>query len=259
MAKAKAGKVAVKQGKASGASEADLRRRLTDACKILAMEGQGDAVWGHVTVRQQPGAGTFLMKPAAMGIEEVKAADHLVVDIDGKVVRGSLKRHSEVFIHSEVMRARPDVGAVVHTHPIYSTAFSSLGVPLRPVTHEGNNFAPGDIPRFNETTDLIITPELGKAVARTLGDRNALFLVNHGIVTCGPTVEQAAVHALLLDIACRAQLLLPDATPRHWTSDAEALVKRDRIFAWANHAQRWPYLLRKLKRWERLGGYRFFL
>jgi len=258
VAKGKAGAVAVKQGKASGSSEADLRRRLTDACKILAMEGQGDAVWGHVTVRQ-PGAETFLMKPAELGIEEVEPPDHLVVGLDGKVARGRLKRHSEVFIHSEVMRARSDVGAVVHTHPIYATAFSSLGVPLRPVTHEGSNFAPGDVPRFNETTDLIVTPQLGKAVARTLGDRNALFLVNHGIVTCGVTVEHAVVHALLLDIAARAQLLLPNATPRHWTSDAEVVVKRDRIYSWANHAQRWPYLLRKLKRWERLGGYRFFL
>src|SRR5574341_234718 len=100
------------------------------------------------------------MKPAEMGIEEVKAADHLEVDLDGKVVRGRLKRHSEVFIHAEVMRARSDVGAVVHTHPIYSSAFASLGVPLRPVTHEGSNFAPGDVPRFNETTDLIVTPAI---------------------------------------------------------------------------------------------------
>ena len=252
-------KVVAKQGKASDVSEAELRKRLTDACKILAMEGQGDAVWGHVTVRTKPGADTFYMKPAQLGIEEVKAADHLLVDLDGKVLRGKMKRHSEVFIHAEVMRGRPDVGAVVHTHPIYATAFSSLAVPLRPVTHEGSNFAPGDVPRFTETTDLIVTPPLGKAVARTLGDRNALFLVNHGIVTCAPTVEQAVVHALLLDIASRAQLLLPNAMPRHWTPDSEVITKRDRIYSWSNHAQRWPYLLRKLKKWERLGGYRFFL
>lgn len=259
MAKKAAGKVAVKQGKASGLSEAELRRRLTDACKILAMEGQGDAVWGHVTVRARAGAATFLMKPAEMGIEEVKAADHLEVDLDGKVVRGRLKRHSEVFIHSEVMRVRPDVCAVVHTHPVHATVFGALGVPLRPVTHEGSNFAPGDVPRFTETTDLIVTSDRGKAVARSLADRNALILVNHGIVTCGATVEQAVVHALLLDIAARNQLLLPGGTPKYWTSDEEALVKRDRIYSWPNHAQRWPYLLRKLKVWERRGGYNFGL
>ncbi len=257
MAKGAAGKAAAKQGKASELSEAERRRRLTDACKILAMEGQGDAVWGHVTVRR-PGEDTFLMKPATLGIEEVKAADHLVVDLDGKVVRGRLPRHSEVFIHSEVMRARSDVCAVVHTHPIYATAFASLGVPLRPITHEGSNFAPGDVPRFSETTDLIVTPERGKAVARALGNRNALLLVSHGIVTCAPTVEHAVVQALLLDIAARAQLMVPGGIPKHWTPDEEAIVKRDRIYSWQNHAQRWPYLLRKLKKWERLGGYNFF-
>jgi L-fuculose-phosphate aldolase len=258
VAKGAARKAEAKQGKASGLSEAELRRRLTDACKILAMEGQGDAVWGHVTVRR-PGEDTFLMKPATLGIEEVKAADHIVVDLHGKVVRGKMPRHSEVFIHSEVMRARQDVCAVVHTHPTYATVFASLGVPLRPITHEGSNFAPGDVPRFTETTDLIVTPERGKAVARTLGDRNALFLVSHGIVTCGPTVEQAVVHALVLDIASRAQLMVPGGLPKHWTADEEAIVKHDRIFSWKTQAQRWPYLLRKLKRWERLGGYRFFL
>lgn len=258
VAKAKAGKGAATQGKGGGIGEAELRRRLTEACKILAMEGQGDAVWGHVTVRR-PGEDTFLMKPATIGIEEVKDADHLVVDLDGKVVRGKMPRHSEVFIHSEVMRARGDVCAVVHTHPIYATAFASLGVPLRPITHEGSNFAPGDVPRFSETTDLIVTPERGRAVARCLGDRNALFLVSHGIVTCGPTVEQAVVHALVLDAAARAQLLVPGGAPRHWTPDEEAVVKRDRIYSWQTQAQRWPYLLRKLRKWERLGGYRFFL
>ncbi len=254
---AAAGKATVRPGKTSRPSEAELRRRLTDACKILAMEGQGDAVWGHVTVRR-PGAETFLMKPAWLGIEEVKPTDHLEVDLDGQVVRGRLKRHSEVFIHSEVLRARPDVCAVVHTHPIHATVFGSLGVPLRPITHEGSNFAPGDVPRFSETTDLIVTPERGRAVARCLGERDALILVNHGIVTCGPTVEQAVVHALLLDIAARAQLMLPGGVPNHWTPDEEALVKKGRIYSWSNHAQRWPYLLRKLRKWERLGGYKFF-
>lgn len=248
----KPGTKGVVPGKASGLREAELRRRLTEACKILAMEGQGDAVWGHVTVRR-PGADTFWMKPAELGLEEVKPADHLVVDLDGHVVRGRLKRHSEVFIHAEILRARADVCAVVHTHPMHATVFAALGVPLRPVMHEGCNFAPGDVPRFTETSDLIVTPARGQAVARCLGERNALILVNHGIVTCGPTVEQAVVHALLLDLAARQQLLLPGGIPKHWTSDEEALVKRERIYAWANHAQRWPYLLRKLKRWERLG------
>jgi L-fuculose-phosphate aldolase len=214
------------------------------------MEGQGDAVWGHVTVRR-PGAETFWMKPAELGLEEVAPADHLEVDLDGHVVRGRRPRHAEVFIHTEVLRARPDACAVVHTHPIYATVFAALGVPLRPIMHEACNFVPPDVPRFAETTDLIVTPERGRAVARCLGERNAVILVNHGIVTVGATVEEAVVHALLLDKAARDQLLLPGGIAKVWTADEEALVKRERLYAWRSQAQRWPYLIRKLRRWER--------
>jgi L-fuculose-phosphate aldolase len=231
-----------------GTSGAMLRRTLADACRILAMAGQGDDVWGHATARV-PGTETFWMKPAAIGLEEVSPDDLLLVDIDGKVLRGRRPRHSEVFIHSEILRARSEVGAVVHTHPVPATVFSSLGVPLRPITHEACNFVPPDVPRFTETSDLIVTPELGRAVARAIGDRPGLFLVNHGIVTAGTTIEDAAINAILLDKAARAQLMVPDGTPKHWTDDTEALAKRARIYNPDNNvAMRWPYLLRLLAR-----------
>lgn len=242
-----------KPGATARTSEASLKRRLADACHILAMEGQGDAVWGHATVRH-PGADTFWMKPAGLGLEEVEPGDMILVDLEGRVVRGKRPRHSEVFIHSEIFRARPEVGAVVHTHPAPSAVFASLGVPLRPITHEGTNFVPPDVPRFDETTDLIVTPERGRAVARTLGTRPALFLVSHGIVTAGVTIEEATVNALLLDKAAGAQLMLPGGVPRHWTADEEALVKRSRIYHADTLASRWAYLLRSLARWERRSG-----
>ena len=226
-----------------GTAEAALKRRLVDACRILAMAGQGDDVWGHATARV-PGTDTFWMKPAGLGLEEIRAEDLQLIDLGGKVLRGPHPRHTEVFIHSEVFRARADVGGVVHTHPVPATVFSSLGVPLRPIMHEGTNFVPPDVPRFDETTDLIVTPELGRAVARTLGARPALFLVNHGIVTAGATIEEATVNALLLDKIARAQLMVPGGTPRIWTSDDEALVKRKRIYSSEALASRWAYYQR---------------
>src|SRR2546423_12198388 len=172
---------------ARGSGQAALKHRLVEACRILAMAGQGDDVWGHPSARV-PGTDTFWMKPAGLGLEEIRADDLQLIDLDGKVLRGPHPRHTEVFIHSEVFRARADVGGVVHTHPVPATGVSSLGVPLRPIMHEGTHFVPPDVPRFDETTDLIVTPELGRAVARTIGDRPALFLVNHGIVTTGATI-----------------------------------------------------------------------
>jgi len=161
------------------------------------------------------------------------------------VLRGRLPRHSEVFIHAEVFRARPEVNGVVHTHPVPATVFSSLDVPLRPIMHEGTNFVPPDVPRFTETSDLIVTPALGRSVARTLSDRPALFLVNHGIVTAGESIEEATVNALLLDKIARAQLMVPGGVPRVWTSDEEALVKRKRIYNAQSLESRWAYYQRR--------------
>src|SRR5262249_29690644 len=196
-------KKAAKTG--SGTGEAALRRRLAEACRMLAAAGQGDDVWGHATARV-PGTNTFWMKPAGLGLEEIRPEQLLLVDLDGKVLRGTLPRHSEVFIHAEVFRARPEVNGVVHTHPVPATVFSSLDVPLRPILHEGTNFVPPDVPRFKETSDLIVTPALGRAVARTLSDRPALFLVNHGIVTAGGGIRGRIGHLLITSTIARASL-----------------------------------------------------
>jgi L-fuculose-phosphate aldolase len=227
--------------------EAELKRRLVEASRILAMEGHGDLVWGHASVRA-PGSDTFWIKPTGMGLDEVRVEDLLLCDLDGEVVRGKGPRHIEVYIHSEVLRARPDVCAVVHTHAIHPTVFASLGVPLLPVTHEAAVFVPPDVPRFDETTDLINTAERGRSMARALGDREALLLVSHGIVTSGTTIERAAINALLLDRAARAQLLLGTAPVKAVSNEVDGLAKRKLLLSDSHQALRWGYLKRELAR-----------
>src|SRR5207247_9357159 len=101
----------------SGTGEVALKRRLAEACRMLAAAGQGDDVWGHATARV-PGTDTFWMKPAGLGLEEVRPEDLQLIDLDGKVWRGPHPRHSEVLIHSAGLGARPDAGAVVRTHAV---------------------------------------------------------------------------------------------------------------------------------------------
>src|SRR2546426_741840 len=98
--------------------------------------------------------------------------------------------------------------------------------------HEGVIFVPPDIVRFTKTGDLILTRELGQALAQTLGARNAALMVHHGIVTAGASVEAAVVAAILLERACRKQLLAMAAGElRTWSSDEEALSKRSRVYS----------------------------
>jgi L-fuculose-phosphate aldolase len=185
------------------------------------------------------------MKAATLGFDEIGPDEVILVSWTGEVLEGDGLRHAEYPIHTELMRARPDVGAVVHTHAPWSVAFASTAEPLRPVSHDGTLFVPPDIARFTQTGDLILTPELGRDLAATVADRNAALMVHHGIVTCGADVVAAVMTAVFLERACRTNLrALAAGGPQTWSSDAEALAKRERVYSFQ---QAWDYLARRLE------------
>jgi L-fuculose-phosphate aldolase len=203
-----------------------LTRKLINAGRVLTSQDQGDFVAGHVTARLPDDPNRFLMKPATIGLEEMTSDNVITVDLDGRKVGGTMPRHNEVFIHSEVLRARPDLQAVVHTHAPHAVAFSSLGRELLPVNNEAGYFYK-QLPVFSETTDLIVTPERGKAVARCLGQNSAVLLRNHGIVTAGRSVEEAVWVALKLERACRVALMAEWAGGPKFVCEGEDLQKKN--------------------------------
>jgi ribulose-5-phosphate 4-epimerase/fuculose-1-phosphate aldolase len=224
----------------------DLREEVALGCRVLGKEDQGDLIWGHVSSRDPEGRGAW-MKAATWGFEEIDEDKVILVDADGTVVEGTGRRHVEFPIHTEVMAARAEVNSVVHTHAPHAVALAATGQPLRPISHEGTLFVPPDIARFTETGDLILTRALGRKVAAALGDRNALFLVNHGIVTAGPDVPTAVLTAVLLEKACRTQLVASSAGELvAWSSDDEALSKRQHCYSAELLSQAWAYLVRRL-------------
>ena len=224
----------------------DLRRLVALGCRVLGAADQGDLIWGHVSARDPDGRGVW-MKAAGLGFEEVGPDDVLLVSWDGEVLEGAGRRHAEYPIHTEVMRARPDAGSVIHTHSPAAVALGALGVPLRPISHEANLFVPPGIARFTATGDLVLTPELGRAVAAALGDRNACLLVNHGIVVAAADVPTATVTAYLLDRACRMQLTAMAAGGwATWSSPEESLAKREHCYPDPLLEGAWQYLVRRL-------------
>ncbi len=223
-----------------------LRRELAYACRILAANGQNDTVYGHVTYREA-GAQTFWMKPSAMGLDEITPETLIRVDLEGHVLEGQLPRHLEFPIHTEIFRTRPDITCVVHTHPIYSIAFAATGQPLRAVSHEGAQFTPPDVPRFTRTSDLITTRQLGEEVASTMGGNLACYLVNHGIVVAGKTIEKAIISAINLERASQIQLLASASGQSFcWTSDEEIAGKREKIFSDGMIRKVWEYYCRRV-------------
>jgi L-fuculose-phosphate aldolase len=224
----------------------DLRRSIALGCQVLAGERHGDLVWGHVSGRDPAGRGAW-MKRGGLGFEEVGAEDVHLVTPRGEVVHGGGRRHAEYPIHTEILAARGDVGAVVHTHAPNAVAFGALEVSLLPVSHEGTLFVPPDVARFTLTADLILSAELGSAVADTIGERNAVLLANHGIVTVGPDVPTAVMTAVLLERACRTQLeAMAAGTISRWSDDDEARAKREHCYAPEQLEMAWAYLVRAL-------------
>lgn len=224
-----------------------LADKLAEGCCVLAGDGQGDLIWGHVSARDPARSDRLLMKPAGIGLEEMCREEVIMVGLDGERASGTRPRHVEVFIHTEIMRARPEVQAVVHTHPPHAVAFSSLCRDLLPVGHEGAMFCDG-LPVFERTSDLIVTPDLGQAVAVCLSGHNALLLRNHGIVTCGRSIEEAVMTAVLLEKACKVQLLAENAGgPRATTPPDEARAKRDRIYSPQALQVAFDYCVRRLR------------
>lgn len=228
---------------------ADLPERPVDqvvlGSQVLAANGHNDLVWGHLSVRDPKAEATCWIKSAGYGLGEVRSSRVLRLDDQGTVLEGSGRVHLEHHIHTQILAARPDVNAVVHTHAESTIVFAATGTALRPIGHEATLFSPPDIARFTETGDLIRTPELGRAVAAALGDRNALLLRHHGLVTVGPDVPTAVLTAIFLEKACRMQLAASAAAPGFsWSDDTEALAKRDRCYGPRQLADAWSHLVR---------------
>jgi ribulose-5-phosphate 4-epimerase/fuculose-1-phosphate aldolase len=216
-----------------------------DGCRALTAAGQSDMVWGHPSVRDPAGRGVW-MKCSGWGFEEVDAGRIVLVSPDGEVLAGDGPRHIEYPIHTEIMAARPDVGAVVHTHSASANAFSALDAPLLPLDHAGSLFCYPEIPRFTRTGGLIKNRSLGAALAATLGDAVACLLPQHGIVTVGADMPAAIMTAVLLDRACRTQLTAMAAGPvRRWGDEEDTVAKRADVWSARQMLAGYEYLIRR--------------
>jgi len=218
-----------------------LKAKVAQATRMLTREGLL-ASSGHVSVRI-PDSNLALIGPAGVSRAILQAADIITVDLDSKQVAGRTSPPKETEIHTGIYRARPDVNAVIHSHPLHSVVFSLTGKPILPVTVHGAIFGDG-VPIFEHVGHLN-TRELGDALGRTLGTRRALLLKMHGAVIVGPTLEEAFAASLQLEENAEKQLWA-EATGKvepMTPEEVERCVRQS--FSSFSVAKRWRYYVAK--------------
>jgi len=142
-----------------------------------------------------------------MHFGHIRVSDLLLVRHDGTIVQGDRPLNQAAFaIHSQVHAARPDVIGAAHSHSVYGKTWSTLGRLLDPITQDACAFY-DDHALFDQYSGVVLDLEEGKRIAHTLEDRKAVILRNHGLLTVGHSVEEAAWWFITMERSCHAQLM----------------------------------------------------
>src|SRR5579862_1232246 len=183
------------------------KQRLAAAFRLFAAYGFDEGVAGHITARDPERPDHFWVNPFGLHFGQIHASDLILVNQRGEVVEGKYPVNAAAFaIHSQVHAARPDVVAAAHAHSMHGKAWSSLGRLLDPLTQDACAFYE-DHAVFADFTGVVYETSEGERIAQALGDRKAVILRNHGLLTVGHTVDEAAWWFITMDRSCHAQLL----------------------------------------------------
>ena len=181
------------------------KEQVSVGCRVIAREGYADLTLGHVSVIDRESGNVFI-KRKGPGLHEIEPEDVLVHPLhDDDALKTTPHMHFEAVLHTEMYKLHPDVGAVIHSHPPYSTALSATNADLKFVNHDSLLFADG-LARFDEFR-LITEVEEGRTVAEAIGDCRAILLGNHGVVVTGKTIGWAVLAAVTLERAIRVQMI----------------------------------------------------
>jgi ribulose-5-phosphate 4-epimerase/fuculose-1-phosphate aldolase len=218
-----------------------MKQQLVDAIRMLERAGFIDHN-GHCSARRD--ANSFYINSGASVRGTLTADDIVTVDLDGRLVEGTAKPPLEFHIHSEVYRARPDVRAVMHTHPQWSTFLTMVGEKYKAVYAQGVLL--GDIPLLDSPLSVNTKP-MGEKLVAALGPGPAVLLKAHGVVIVGATiVECFALSAYVEENAYRQYMAMQIGDP-YVFSEAEQQACREKLWTPSLFQKTWDHYYSKLR------------
>lgn len=190
------------------------KQRLAATFRLFSKFGFDEGVAGHVTARDPEFPDTFWVNPFGVHFSQVTVSNLIRCDHEGNVVEGKYPVNRAAYaIHSRVHQARPDAVAAAHTHSTYGRAFSSLGRKLEPITQDVCAFY-NDHVVYEDFGGVVVELDEGQRIAQALGKHKAAILQNHGLLTVGQTVDEAAWWFITMERSCQVQLLADAAAAR---------------------------------------------
>ncbi|MEE4660415.1 MAG: class II aldolase/adducin family protein [Halieaceae bacterium] len=205
------------------------KQKLAAALRLFGKFGFDEGLAGHVTVRDPELTDHFWVNPMGKSFKLMTVSDLLLVDHTGQVVEGEGLLNGAAFtIHSHIHRARPDVIAAAHSHSVHGKAFASLGRLLDPITQDACAFYE-DHALFNDFTGVVLDNAEGERIAQALGSCKAAILQNHGLLTVGQSIDEAAWWFITLERSCQAQLLAEAAGTPKKIAHEHAIATRETV------------------------------
>ncbi|CAF9927003.1 MAG: hypothetical protein HETSPECPRED_006481 [Heterodermia speciosa] len=182
---------------------------MAGAFRIFARHGYTEGISGHISVRD-PIEEAFWINPLGVHFGMLKASDMILVHLrTGELLAGNIRRPINAtgfHIHAAIHKARPDVQAICHAHGIHGRAWSAFARPLEMLNQDVCNlFQTHSV--YAQYGGLALDGEEGRRIADALGSGKGCILMNHGLLTVGSTVDEAAYLFRLMEKSCEVQLL----------------------------------------------------
>lgn len=184
------------------------------AFRVFARFGYSEGEAGHISLRDPVDPNTFFINPLGTHFAMITPSDMVHVDRKGNILPDGNQapiNAAGFAIHLSLHEARPDINAACHAHSIHGKAFSTFGVPLEMLNQDACVFYNTQAV-FKNFGGVAIESDEGKEIAKAAGGARAVILQNHGLLTMGKTVDEAAYLFTLMEKSCQVQLLADAAS-----------------------------------------------
>lgn len=209
------------------------KERLAAAFRLFARYGFEEGVMGHISARDPEYPDRFWLNPFAVPFNKITASSLILTNYQGEKLAGDGFLHpGGLPLHSAILATQPDIVSAVHTHSQFGKVWSATGRTLDPLSHEAAVFY-----GKHAVYDTLEHGE-GQTLAKLLKGKKALLLKNHGLLTVGQTVDEAAYLFISLEKVCREQVFVESlrTDPEAITDErAKAISERNKAYnGWLN-------------------------